>query len=81
MRRLLKMHHEDFSVHSRLLIVLFMMLFVIAVVVDFAAMLQYVGFVSGLPPILELGATITAATIFPLLGMGMSISRDLNHPK
>ena len=81
MRGLLKIHHEDFSIRSKLLVVLFLTLFAIAVVVDFGAMLQYVGLVSGLPPILELGAAITAATIFPLLGMGMSISGDLNHPK
>ncbi len=82
MRQLLKMHHDDFGVRSRLLVVLFMIVFVIAVVVDFAAVLQYVGLVSGLPlTILELGASITAATIFPLIVMGMSISGDLNHPK
>ena len=82
MRQLLKMHHGDFSVRSRLLVVLFMIVFGIAVVVDFAAVLQYVGLVSGLPlTILELGASITAATIFPLIVMGMSISGDLNHLK
>jgi hypothetical protein len=81
-RQLLKMHHDHFSVRSRLLVVLFMIVFVIAVVVDFAAMLQYVGLVNGLPlTILEIGASITAVTIFPLIVMGMSISGDLSHPK
>lgn len=74
--------HREFSVHSVLLLALFIFVFVAAVLVDLAGLLQYAGLVSGLPfTVLETGAAITAASIFPFLAMGMSISGDLNHKK
>jgi len=55
---------------------------VVAIVVDLAALLQFSGLVSRLPHnILEIGGSLTALTILPLLVMGMSISVDLNHKK
>ena len=60
----------------------FTIMLVVAIVVDLAALLQFSGLVSGLPQnILEIGGSVTALTIFPLLVMGMSISVDLNHKK
>jgi hypothetical protein len=73
---------REFSVRSMLLVAVLIITFVVAVFVDLAGFAQYIGLVSGLPStILEIGAAITAATIFPLLLMGMSISLDLNHAK
>jgi hypothetical protein len=65
-----RMRHE-FSVLSMLLGAVFIITFVVAIFIDLAGFLQYVG------P--EIGAVITAATIFPFLAMGLSISADLNH--
>jgi hypothetical protein len=60
----------------------FTIMLVVAIVVDLAALLQSSGLVSGLPHnILEIGGSLTALTILPLLVMGMSISVDLNHKK
>ena len=60
----------------------FTIMLVVAIVVDLAALLQLSGLVSGLPHnILEIGGSLTALTILPLLVMGMSISVDLNHKK
>jgi len=74
--------HDELSVRSRVLVALSTIVFGVAVVVDLAALLQYVGLVHGLPlTILEIGAMLTAATILPLTVMGMSISGDLNHAK
>ena len=61
-------------------LVIFAVVFAAAVLVDLAGLLQYAGLVSGLPlRILEIGGSITAATILPLIVMGMSISSDLNR--
>jgi len=72
--------HADFSAQSRLLIGIFVVVFVAAVVIDLAALLQFAGLISGLPAaILEIGGSITGAAIFPLIVMGLSISHDLNR--
>jgi hypothetical protein len=71
---------REFGAVSTLLVAIFTATFVVAGLIDVAGLLQWIGFISGLPlRILELGAAITAATVFPLLVMGMSISADLNH--
>lgn len=71
------LRRREYTVRSMLLIAVFTITFVAAVFVDLAGLLQYGGLVSGLPStILETGALITAASIFPLLVMGMSISAD-----
>jgi len=55
-------------------------MFVAAVIIDLAALLQFSGLVNGLPAnILEMAGVLTGLTIFPLLVMGMSVSVDLNH--
>jgi hypothetical protein len=57
----------------------FIVALVVAIFIDLAGLLQYCNLVSGLPPTtLEIGAAITAATVVPLLVMGMSISTDRN---
>ncbi len=57
----------------------FIVAFIVAIFIDLAGLLQYFNLVSGLPPTtLEMGAAITAATVVPLLVMGMSISSDGN---
>jgi len=74
--------HREFSPRSMLFGAVFTIMLVVAIVVDLAALLQFSGLVSGLPQnILEIGGSLTALTIFPLLVMGMSISVDLNHKK
>jgi len=71
---------SELSRQSTLLIAIFAVIFAVAVALDLAALLQYMGLVSGLPArILEIGATATAVTIVPLVVMGMSISNDLNR--
>jgi hypothetical protein len=58
----------------------FMIMFVAAVIIDLAALLQFSGLVTGLPAnILEMAGVLTGLTILPLLVMGMSVSVDLNH--
>jgi nitric oxide reductase large subunit len=57
----------------------FIIAVVVAIFTDVAGMLQYFNLVSGLPSTtLEIGAAMTAATVVPLLLMGMSISTDGN---
>ena len=76
------LEHRKVTVQSMLLIAIFKIIFVAAVFVDLAGLLQYSGLVSGLPStILEIGAAMTAAIIFPLLAMGMSISVDMLRTK
>ena len=71
------LERHELSVRSKLLVAVFKIIFVVVVFVDLAGFAQYIGLVNGLPSrILEIGATITAATIFPLLALGMSISVD-----
>jgi hypothetical protein len=71
---------SELSRQSTLLIGIFTVVFAAAVLTDVAALLQYIGVVSGLPVrILEIGSSATAATIVPLVVMGMSISSDLNR--
>ena len=73
---------REFSPRSMLFGAVFTIMLVVAIVVDLAALLQFSGLVSGLPQnILEIGGSLTALTILPLLVMGMSISVDLNHKK
>ena len=73
---------REFSPRSMLFGAIFTIMLVVAIVVDLAALLQFSGLVSGLPHnILEIGGSLTALTILPLLVMGMSISVDLNHKK
>ena len=73
---------REFSPRSMLFGAIFTIKLVVAIVVDLAALLQFSGLVSGLPHnILEIGGSLTALTILPLLVMGMSISVDLNHKK
>jgi cytochrome b561 len=74
--------HREFSIRSMLFSAVFIIMPVSAVIVDLAALLQFSGFVSGLPQnVLEIGGILTALTIFPLLAMGMSISMDQNRSK
>ena len=81
MKHLVAIRHE-FSAQSMLLVALFAAVFLGAVLIDLAALLQYAGFIGGLPPrILEIGGIATAIAIFPLLAMGLSISHDLNHKR
>ena len=76
------LERHELSVRSKLLVAVFKIIFVVAVFVDLAGFAQYIGLVTGLPSrILEIGATITAATIFPLLALGMSISVDMLRTK
>jgi len=76
------LERREFTVQSKLLIAVFIITFVAAVFVDLAGLLQYSGLVSGLPStILQIGATIAAAIVFPLLAMGMSISVDTLRTK
>ena len=71
-----------FSKQSTLWIVIFAAVFVAAVVIDLAGLLQYAGLIGSLPArILEIGGSITALAIFPLIVMGLSISHDLNHKR
>ena len=66
---------RELSLPSMLLGAVFIVALVVAVFIDLAGVLQYFNLVSGLPPTtLEIGAAITAATVVPLLAMGMSIS-------
>ena len=82
MKKKLAALHREFSPRSMLFGAVFTIMLVVAIVVDLAALLQFSGLVSGLPQnILEIGGSLTALTIFPLLVMGMSISVDLNHKK
>ena len=70
---------REFSVRSMLLGAVFIVAFIVAIFIDLAGLLQYFNLVSGLPTTtLEIGAAITAATVVPLLLMGMSISTDGN---
>jgi hypothetical protein len=70
---------REFSLRSMLLGAVFIVTFIVAIFIDLAALLQYFNLVSWLPPTtLEMGAAITAATVVPLLVMGMSISADGN---
>ena len=70
---------REFSLRSMLLGAVFIVAFIVAIFIDLAGLLQYFNLVSGLPPTtLEIGAAITAATVVPLLMMGMSISTDGN---
>jgi hypothetical protein len=81
LKKLAALRHE-FSRRSMLFGAVFTIMLVVAIVVDLAALLQFSGLVSGLPHnILEIGGSLTALTILPLLVMGMSISVDLNHKK
>ena len=81
MKKLAALRHE-FSLRSMLFGAVFTIMLVVAIVVDLAALLQLSGLVSRLPHnILEIGGSLTALTILPLLVMGMSISVDLNHKK
>jgi hypothetical protein len=74
--------HREFSLRSMLFGAVFIIMLVVAVIVDLAGLLQFSGFVSGLPhEILETGGILTGLTMIPLLVMGMSISVDLNHKK
>jgi hypothetical protein len=58
----------------------FIIMFVAAVIIDLAALLQFSGLVTGLPAnSLEMAGVLTGLTILPLLVMGMSVSVDLNH--
>ena len=71
--------HREFSLRSMLLGAIFIVAFIVAIFIDLAGLLRYFNLVSGLPPTTsEIGAAITAATIVPLLLMGMSISADQN---
>ena len=79
MRHLLQLD-RDFSRQSTLLAGIFAVVFIAAVLIDLAALLQFAGLVSGLPlRILEAGGIVTAFAIFPLIVLGMSISSDLNR--
>ena len=71
---------REFSPRSMLFGAIFTIMLVVAIVVDLAALLQFSVLVSGLPHnILEIGGSLTALTILPLLAMGMSISMDQNR--
>lgn len=79
LKHLVAVHHE-FSKQSTLLIVIFAVVFAAAVLCDLAGLLQYSGLIRGLPDrILEIGGSVTAIAIFPLIVMGMSIAHDLNR--
>ena len=81
MKSLVAIRHE-YSAHSMLWVIIFTAVFALAILIDVAALLQYVGVVSGLPArILEVGSAATALTIVPLVVMGMSISSDLQHKR
>ena len=72
--------HSEFSLRSTLFGAVFIIMFVAAVIIDLAALLQFSGLVNGLPAnILEMAGVLTGLTILPLLLMGMSVSVDLNH--
>jgi hypothetical protein len=74
--------HREFGVQSMVLAVVFFATLAVAALVDLAGLLQYAGLIGGLPArILEIGGIISAAAIFPLVAMGMSISADMNHRK
>ena len=80
MKKKLAALRREFSPRSMLFGAVFTIMLVVAIVVDLAALLQFSGLVSGLPQnILEIGGSVTALTIFPLLAMGMSISMDQNR--
>ena len=71
---------SGFSKQSMVWIVIFTGVFVAAVLIDLAGLLQYAGLIGGLPlRILEIGGSITALAVFPLIVMGLSISHDLNR--
>ena len=73
---------HEFSHQSLLLAAVFIVALVVAFIIVLAVVLQYFGLVSGLPPTtVEIGATILALTIAPLLLMGMSISADMDRNK
>ena len=79
MRHLLQLD-RDFSRQSTLLAGIFAVFFIVAVLIDLAALLQFAGLVSGLPlRILEIGGIVTGLAIFPLIVTGLSISNDLNR--
>jgi hypothetical protein len=78
----LTLKHREFGVQSMVLAAVFFATLAVAVLVDLAGLLQYAGLVGGLPTrILEIGGIISAAAIFPLVAMGMSISADMTHHK
>ena len=80
MKKKLAALRREFSPRSMLFGAVFTIMLVVAIVVDLAALLQFSGLVSGLPQnVLEIGGILTALTIFPLLAMGMSISKDQNR--
>ena len=68
MKKKLAALRREFSPRSMLFGAVFTIMLVVAIVVDLAALLQFSGLVSGLPQnILEIGGSVTALTIFPLL--------------
>lgn len=73
---------HEFSHQSLLLAAAFIIALIVATIIVLVEVLQYFGLVSGLPPtIVEIGATILALTVAPLLLMGMSISADMDRNK
>lgn len=79
MKHLLQLD-RDFSPQSTLLAGIFAVFFIVAVLIDAAALLQFAGLISGLPlRILEIGGIVTGLAIFPLIVTGLSISNDLNR--
>ncbi len=73
---------REFGIHSVAAGALFVAMLGVAILVDLAGLLQFSGLVSSLPArILEVGAAISAACIFPLLALGMFVSADLNHKR
>ena len=68
MKKKLAALRREFSPRSMLFGAVFTIMLVVAIVVDLAALLQFSGLVSGLPQnVLEIGGSVTALTIFPLL--------------
>ena len=72
---------REFSLRSRSMLfgAVFIVALIVAIFIDLAGVLQYFNLVSGVPSsTLAIGAAITAATVVPLLAMGMSMSADRN---
>jgi hypothetical protein len=72
---------REFSIRSKLLAGIFAITFIVSVLVDLIALLSFFGLVGWRPLMLETAGTITAASIVPLLMMGMSISADTTQAK
>ncbi len=72
---------REYSALSVLLVAVFVITLSLAVLIDLAGLLQWIGLIGGLPRVLEPGAALTALTVFPLLAMGMSITNDVSHKR